>query len=158
MEQAREWKEERKRRTYWYNDSGDYGRKDPPVPIPNTEVKLSHAESTLRDTAWEDRSSPLFICPSIRKPDRRDFWFFTAFVIKTDFGENMRTVSANTLMHTLKRCAARRISGRWNWLIYIGKAACFRLTKSTRKNILIARQTIICTRTPPGIKELRKRF
>ena len=25
---------------------GDDSREDPPVPIPNTEVKLSHAEST----------------------------------------------------------------------------------------------------------------
>ena len=25
---------------------GDDGREDPPVPIPNTEVKLSYAEST----------------------------------------------------------------------------------------------------------------
>ena len=29
-----------------YSHSGDDGRKDPPVPIPNTEVKLSNAEST----------------------------------------------------------------------------------------------------------------
>ena len=43
-----------------YNHSGDNGRKDPPVPIPNTEVKLSRAESTCRDTDREDRSSPLF--------------------------------------------------------------------------------------------------
>ena len=49
----------RARRKRRYNHSGDYGRKVPPVPIPNTEVKLSYAESTLRDTAWEDRSSPL---------------------------------------------------------------------------------------------------
>ena len=43
-----------------YNHSGDYSRKVPPVPIPNTEVKLSYAESTCRDTDREDRSSPLF--------------------------------------------------------------------------------------------------
>ena len=30
----------------------------PPVPIPNTEVKLSSAESTWLDTAREDRSLP----------------------------------------------------------------------------------------------------
>ena len=45
----------------------------PPVPIPNTEVKLSYAESTLRDTAWEDRSSPLLSFYSIvvtQKGDR----------------------------------------------------------------------------------------
>ena len=51
----------RARRKRRYNHSGDYGRKVPPVPIPNTEVKLSYAESTLRDTAWEDRSSPFSV-------------------------------------------------------------------------------------------------
>ena len=30
----------------------------PPVPIPNTEVKLSSAESTWLDTAREDKSLP----------------------------------------------------------------------------------------------------
>ena len=28
---------------------------DPPVPIPNTEVKLIYADNTWRETAWEDR-------------------------------------------------------------------------------------------------------
>ena len=31
----------------------------PPVPIPNTAVKLSSAESTWLDTAREDRSLPV---------------------------------------------------------------------------------------------------
>ena len=30
----------------------------PPVPIPNTVVKLNCAENTWRAAAWEDRSSP----------------------------------------------------------------------------------------------------
>ena len=30
----------------------------PPVPIPNTEVKLIRVESTWRETAREDRSTP----------------------------------------------------------------------------------------------------
>ena len=30
----------------------------PPVPIPNTEVKLSGAENTCLATDWEDRSMP----------------------------------------------------------------------------------------------------
>ena len=34
--------------------------RDPPVPIPNTEVKPHRAESTWRATAWQDRSSPGF--------------------------------------------------------------------------------------------------
>ena len=29
-----------------YNHSVDDGKEDPPVPIPNTEVKLFYAEST----------------------------------------------------------------------------------------------------------------
>ena len=52
---------EKGKNVFWYNHSGDNGRKDPPVPIPNTEVKLSNAESTQRATAREDRSSPLLI-------------------------------------------------------------------------------------------------
>ena len=31
---------------------------DPPVPIPNTEVKLISAEDTWPVTAWENRSMP----------------------------------------------------------------------------------------------------
>ena len=33
----------------------------PPVPIPNTEVKLSSAENTWLATAWEDRKTPTFV-------------------------------------------------------------------------------------------------
>lgn len=39
--------------------SGDNGEEDPPVPIPNTEVKLFSAEDTWRETAWENRSLPV---------------------------------------------------------------------------------------------------
>ena len=31
---------------------------DPPVPIPNTEVKLIYVENTWLVTAWEDRTMP----------------------------------------------------------------------------------------------------
>ena len=40
------------------NISGDNSLRVPPVPIPNTEVKPQHAESTWLETAREDRSSP----------------------------------------------------------------------------------------------------
>ena len=36
----------------------------PPVPMPNTEVKLSSAENTWMETSWEDRvvlAFPLYI-------------------------------------------------------------------------------------------------
>ena len=38
--------------------SGDYSLRDPPVPIPNTEVKPQHADGTWLATARESRSSP----------------------------------------------------------------------------------------------------
>ena len=37
---------------------GVYYIEVPPVPIPNTVVKLNCAENTWRAAAWEDRSSP----------------------------------------------------------------------------------------------------
>ena len=33
----------------------------PPVPIPNTEVKLTSVENTWLETAWEDRAVPVQI-------------------------------------------------------------------------------------------------
>ena len=38
-----------------FNDEG------PPVPIPNTEVKLICAEDTWLEAAWKNRSSPTFL-------------------------------------------------------------------------------------------------
>ena len=47
----------RKRRAE-HNISGDNSLRDPPVPIPNTEVKPQHADGTWLATARESRSSP----------------------------------------------------------------------------------------------------
>ena len=38
--------------------SGDYGERDPPVPIPNTEVKPFSADGTWLETTWESRTLP----------------------------------------------------------------------------------------------------
>ena len=38
---------------------GDDGKKDTPVPISNTEVKLSRADNTWWEAAWECRSLPV---------------------------------------------------------------------------------------------------
>ena len=42
--------------------AGEDGMEGPPVPIPNTEVKLHHADDTWRATAWKIRylPAPLF--------------------------------------------------------------------------------------------------
>ena len=37
---------------------GAVNAQGPPVPIPNTEVKLCSAEDTSRETARENRSAP----------------------------------------------------------------------------------------------------
>ena len=39
-------------------ESGDKGIGEPPVPIPNTEVKPYSADDTERETAWESRTLP----------------------------------------------------------------------------------------------------
>ena len=38
--------------------AGAYCDEVPPVPIPNTEVKLISAEDTWREAAWENRAVP----------------------------------------------------------------------------------------------------
>ena len=37
---------------------GDLTAGDPPVPIPNTEVKPRRADCTARESVWESRSLP----------------------------------------------------------------------------------------------------
>ena len=37
---------------------GVFNGEGPPVPIPNTEVKLTSAENTCLATDWKDRSMP----------------------------------------------------------------------------------------------------
>ena len=37
---------------------GDLSEGDPPVPIPNTEVKLLSPDGTAQATVWESRKSP----------------------------------------------------------------------------------------------------
>ena len=41
-----------------YTISGDNGERDPPVPIPNTEVKPFSADGTWLETIWESRTLP----------------------------------------------------------------------------------------------------
>ena len=37
---------------------GDLSEEDPPVPIPNTAVKLLSPDGTAQATVWESRKSP----------------------------------------------------------------------------------------------------
>ena len=40
---------------------GADGGEGPPVPIPNTEVKLVCVENTWLETAWENRTTPALV-------------------------------------------------------------------------------------------------
>ena len=40
-------------------ETGANGGEVPPVPIPNTEVKLTSVDNTWLETAWEDRAVPV---------------------------------------------------------------------------------------------------
>ena len=40
---------------------GVFNREDPPVPIPNTAVKLTCAHDTWMATSWENRSMPTLV-------------------------------------------------------------------------------------------------
>ena len=42
----------------WPRQVGVIDAEGPPVPIPNTEVKLCRAEDTQLETAWENRYMP----------------------------------------------------------------------------------------------------
>ena len=44
---------------------GVYSIEVPPVPIPNTVVKLIRAENTWREAAWKDRSVPTQMWPKV---------------------------------------------------------------------------------------------
>ena len=55
---------------------GDESQEDPPVPIPNTEVKLHGADGTATVTLWESRSSPtILLSPAFSASWRRGFHF-----------------------------------------------------------------------------------
>src|SRR5262245_227540 len=56
--------------SYW----GGFGGGETPLPIPNREVKPSCADGTARDTGWESRSPPLFVCRGLGESPRPLFF------------------------------------------------------------------------------------
>ena len=57
------------------NHSGDNGGRDPPVLIPNTEVKPACADGTWLDTTWESRTLPV----PIKEDSKISYLLFYAF-------------------------------------------------------------------------------
>ena len=65
-----------------YKISGDYGERDPPVLIPNTEVKPFSADGTWLETTWESRTLP----DSTKKKPQTNVWgFFFVYPEKSFF-------------------------------------------------------------------------
>ena len=54
---------------------GAYCGEVTPVPIPNTEVKLTRVDDTWLATAWESRSAPtfIFLLSSVGRASVRDY-------------------------------------------------------------------------------------
>ena len=57
--------------TICYQSSSDDNEEVPPVPIPNTEVKLFSAENTWRLPSWKHRKSLDFIYSSLAQSVER---------------------------------------------------------------------------------------
>src|ERR1017187_8822330 len=67
---------------------GDPSEEDPPVPIPNTAVKLLSPDGTARASVWESRTSPgLIQRPSLM---RRPFVFSGTVFLPILFAEAFR--------------------------------------------------------------------
>ena len=62
-----QFSEMNRKRSFW--PVGDINAKGPPVPIPNTEVKLCSAENTSLETVRENRSLPTPFLRRGRDPD-----------------------------------------------------------------------------------------
>ncbi len=63
------------------NHSGGESEEDPPVPIPNTEVKLLSVEDTWRETARKNRLLPLYML----KASRKGAFFVLLFYLMRDY-------------------------------------------------------------------------
>ena len=59
---------------------GNHTAGDPPVPIPNTEVKPRWADCTARESVWESRSLPALIMAIERNLDGHFLFAFESFV------------------------------------------------------------------------------
>ena len=76
-----------------YKISGDYGERDPPVPMPNTEVKPFSADGTWLETTWESRTLP----DSTKKSLRRMSGAFSLCIRRNPSFRSSSTKSENVL-------------------------------------------------------------
>jgi hypothetical protein len=62
---------------------GDRSEGDPPVPIPNTEVKPLSPDGTACVSVWESRTSPIYLLPQISPPSGGLFVFAARYVSRS---------------------------------------------------------------------------
>ena len=70
-----------------YKISGDYGERDPPVPMPNTEVKPFSADGTWLETTWESRTLPYSMKKGLTPNGVGSFFMEFIFKLKLENSE-----------------------------------------------------------------------
>jgi hypothetical protein len=85
---------------------GGHSKEDPPVPIPNTEVKLFCADGTARATVWESRTPPFFY--TTKAPDTSVSGAFVVCRCQPPFG-------------SAASCRVRSRHSKVSALIYLAK-------------------------------------
>ena len=91
------------------NTVGVFIVEGPPVPIPNTVVKLNYAENTWLEAAREDRSAPTQLYDPIGLYERRleKAVFFYAFKAH-DIANTYKSLYFAPILHIAALCAADR--------------------------------------------------
>ena len=75
---------------------GDNSEEDPPVPIPNTVVKLLSADDTWGVTPWEIRTSQVFLLLR-RDPEFFVFWILMeCYIYRHIICRNIQNVDQET--------------------------------------------------------------
>ena len=90
-----------------FNDTGDNGEGETPVPIPNTAVKPFCAESTELDTTWEGRTLPV-----TKRSDSKSCRFFLLVTLQTRRAHNgtpLRRAEQFCSALALRRGTTRRL-------------------------------------------------
>ena len=75
---------------------GEYSEEVPPVPIPNTVVKLLSADDTWGVTPWEIRTSQVFFIAPERSGVFHFFAIYTGYIYRHIIGRNIQNVDQET--------------------------------------------------------------
>ena len=88
-----------------YTISGDNGERDPPVPIPNTEVKPFSADGTWLETTWESRTLP----DSMKKDSPLTGWVLFSFHLQRSYSLVVFTINVRHCTWSRNRAVEEHI-------------------------------------------------